>query len=95
MLERFNAGAVIYDDDTDAFSKAIVSIVSDDVRYDAMQRGAARFVDEHQWARTLEPLRAFCRAPRFERTKDAFAAPVHIPSRPVSILDRLKRKLRA
>ena len=95
ILERYGAGAIVIDESPQAFAREIVSIVRDDARYETMRRGAERFVVEHQWDRTLEPLRAFCRAPRFEKTKEAFAAPVTIPARPVSILDRLKRRLRA
>jgi glycosyltransferase involved in cell wall biosynthesis len=63
--------------------------------YAIMQAGARRFVLEHQWDRTLEPLRAFCRAPRIEKTKDAFASRPALAQRPPTILDRLKRRLRA
>jgi len=41
------------------------------------------------------PLREFCRAPRVEKTKDAFASRPALAQRPASILDRLKRRLRA
>ena len=60
-----------------------------------MTRGAQQFVRDHQWNRTLAPLREFCRAPHIDATKDAFAAGPQIPERPISILDRLKRRLRA
>jgi len=59
-----------------------------------MTRGAAKFVDDHQWYRTLAPLRAFVRKPRMERTKETFATQPSIPERPpASILDRLKRRV--
>jgi glycosyltransferase involved in cell wall biosynthesis len=64
-------------------------------RYASMTDGARRFVLEHQWDRTLAPLRAFCRAPRKEMTKDAFMTRPTLVQRPPSILDRLKRRLRA
>ena len=60
-----------------------------------MTRGTQTFVEEHQWDRTLAPLRAFVREPRSERTKEIFAMRPSIPERPASILDRLKRRLRA
>lgn len=95
MLVRYNAGVVIHDDAVNAFASAIVSILRDRPRYDAMREGAHRFVHDHQWDRTLAPLREFCRAPRFEKTKELFATQPTITERPPSILDRLKRRLRA
>ena len=59
-----------------------------------MSEATLDFVREHQWDRTLAPLREFCRAPRSDRTKDEFAMRPTIPERPVSILGRLKRRLR-
>jgi hypothetical protein len=64
-------------------------------RYAAMLDGARRFVLDHQWDRTLAPLREFCRNPRAEKTKDAFVSRPALTPRPPSILDRLKRRLRA
>jgi hypothetical protein len=87
ILARYNAGVVVHEDTPQAFAAAIQS---------APRNGEfARFVSEHQWSATLAPLREFCRAPRVERTKDAFAMRPAIPERPVSILRRLKRRLRA
>ena len=90
LLARYAAGVV-----TDDFAGAIVSLLTDRERHDAMVRGSQEFVRDHQWNRTLEPLREFARAPRFEKTKSAFASQPSIAERPVSILDRLKRRLRA
>jgi glycosyltransferase involved in cell wall biosynthesis len=95
LLTRYTAGSVIADDAPQAFADEIVSILQDRQRYAAMTGGARRFALEHQWNRTLAPLREFCRAPRFERTKDAFASRPSLAQRPPSILDRLKRRLRA
>jgi glycosyltransferase involved in cell wall biosynthesis len=90
LLARYGAGVV-----TEDFAGAIVSLLTDRERYDAMMRGSQEFVRDHQWDRTLEPLREFARAPRFEKTKSAFASQPAIAERPASILDRLKRRLRA
>lgn len=87
ILARYGAGTVVHDETPQAFADAIRN-----VRFDG---DFERFAGEHQWDRTLAPLREFCRAPRFERTKDAFAMRPAIPERPVSILRRLKRRLRA
>lgn len=88
LLARYGAGVV-----TDDFAQALVALLADRDRYDAMVRGSRQFVSEHQWDRTLEPLRRFARQPRFEATKEKFAQ--RSPLRPHSILDRLKRRLRA
>ena len=58
-----------------------------------MREGAQRFVDDHQWDRTLQPLVDFVRAPRIDPQKDAFAATLHVPEHPRSFFDRVKRRL--
>jgi hypothetical protein len=90
LLARYGAGVV-----TDDFAAAIVALLNDRARYESMVRGSQAFVREHQWDRTLAPLREFVRKPRFERTKEAFAQRPAIAERPPSIFDRLKRRLRA
>ena len=87
ILARYDAGVVVSEETPPAFAEAIQRV--------PRNGDFARFVNEHQWGRTLAPLREFCRAPRVERTKDAFAMRPAIPERPVSILRRLKRRLRA
>ncbi|HEX8408080.1 MAG TPA: glycosyltransferase family 4 protein [Thermoanaerobaculia bacterium] len=87
LLARYDAGIVVTEDEPRAFADAIVR-VNRDGRFE-------QFVRDHQWDRTLAPLREFCRAPRVERTKKLFAMRPSIPERPVSILRRLKRRLRA
>lgn len=89
ILERYDAGIVVREHTPEAYASAIVSIDPE-----GMTGGAQGFVRDHQWDRTLAPLRAFCRAPHSDRTKDAFAMRPSIPERPVSILGRLKRRLR-
>jgi glycosyltransferase involved in cell wall biosynthesis len=95
IIERYDAGSVITGESPAAFAAEIVRILSDRERYALMVSGASAFAAEHQWERTLEPLRAFCRAPRFEKTKDAFPMPQRLDNRTPSVLDRLKRRLRA
>jgi glycosyltransferase involved in cell wall biosynthesis len=111
LLSRYGAGVVVQDtphppaapSPLDArgegyvgdIAEAMIAILTDRARYETMTDGARRFVLEHQWDRTLEPLRAFVRAPRVEKTKDAFTSRPTLAPRPPSILDRLKRRLRA
>jgi glycosyltransferase involved in cell wall biosynthesis len=91
ILARYDCGIVVDEDSPRAFADAIQR-----VDRERMTRGAQKFVEEHQWDRTLAPLRAFVREPRIERTKETFAKQPAIAERaPASILDRLKRRLRA
>jgi glycosyltransferase involved in cell wall biosynthesis len=95
LLARYGAGSVIASDEPEAFAKEIVALLSERERYERMSAAGQRFVLEHQWDRTLLPLREFCRAPRFEKTKELFAIPRTIRERPPSILARIRRRLRA
>jgi len=89
ILERYQAGVVVRENTPEAYASAIVSIDPE-----GMVRGAQGFVRDHQWDQSLAPLRAFCNSPRTDRTKESFAMRPSIPERPVTILDRLKRRLR-
>lgn len=89
ILARYECGIVVSEDDPRSFADAIRR-----VDRERMTRGAEQFVRDHQWDRTLEPLRAFVREPRVERTKESFAMRPSITERPASILDRLKRRLK-
>jgi hypothetical protein len=95
LLQRYGAGSVLSDDASSRVAAEVVRISLDPAIHEQMVTGAHRFALDHQWSRTLEPLRAFCRAPRFEPSKEAFATAPVLPERPASILDRLKRRLRA
>ncbi len=91
ILARYDCGIVVDEDSPHAFADALQR-----VDRERMTRGARKFVAEHQWDRTLAPLRAFVREPRIERTKETFVKQSAIAERPpASILDRLKRRLRA
>ncbi len=88
ILERYGAGSVLHSDSAEAFANEVVAILRDPGSYARMTEGSQEFVREHQWTRTLEPLREFCRAPRFDATKEAFGGgqasclsrPLHGPS---------------
>jgi glycosyltransferase involved in cell wall biosynthesis len=90
ILSRYDCGIVVGEESPRAFADATLR-----VDRERMSPGTRTFVEEHQWDRTLAPLRAFVREPRIERTKETFAMRPSIPERPASILDRLKRRLRA
>jgi len=93
ILERYDAGSVMRVDSAEEIADEIVAIVRSPEAYNRMQRRTQNFVREHQWTTTLEPLREFCRAPRFDTTKETFAVRPAIANRPRSILSRLKRRL--
>jgi glycosyltransferase involved in cell wall biosynthesis len=93
ILERYDAGTIVHADSPEAFARELTAILENSLRYDRMVAGAKQFVRDHQWSRTLGPLREFCSAPRFDRSKEAFAVKLQSPERPSSILDRLKRRI--
>jgi len=93
ILERYGAGSVVRSGAAADSAAEVVDILTNLERYAAMTRGSQEFVRDHQWTRTLEPLREFCRVPRADTTKDAFASPPPMIDRTRSILSRLKRRL--
>lgn len=93
ILARYAAGTVVRSDSAGVFAAEIVALLNDYARLDAMRSGARRFVDDHQWSRTLQPLREFCRNPHFDRDKESFAVRLQVPERPPSMLDRIKRRI--
>lgn len=93
ILERYEAGSVLRSDSAAAFAAEIVALLSNPGRHAAMQEGADRFVADHQWERVLAPLREFCRHPRFDRTRETFAAGLEIPPQRASLMQRLGRRI--
>jgi glycosyltransferase involved in cell wall biosynthesis len=95
LLRRHGAGSIIESERPESFAAEIVRILGDRTAYESMRNGACEFVETHQWDDTLAPLRAFCRAPRLEPTKELFAVAPPLTERSNSILGRLRRRLRA
>ena len=94
ILQRYRAGRIITTDSPKAFANEVVALILAHETYYSMVRGTQHFVFEHQWPRTLAPLREFCRAPKLDSTKAAFAVPPASPEPPRSILTRIRRHLR-
>lgn len=94
ILMRYGAGSVVDATAADAFARELIDILSDRDRYDGMSRGGRQFVDDHQWSRTLEPLRAFCRSPRVDLTRETFASSTERGVRGASVVERIRRRLR-
>jgi glycosyltransferase involved in cell wall biosynthesis len=90
ILSRYGCGIVVDSNSPRAFADAILRAMSERT---TMQSGAQKFVAEHQWSEALRPLREFCREPRIDSNKEAFAVRMQVPERPPSILARLKRRI--
>jgi glycosyltransferase involved in cell wall biosynthesis len=89
LLTRYGAGLIVRSASATDFAEALVRALRDT----HMREGARRFVEDHQWQRTLQPLVEFVRAPRIDPQKDAFAATLHVPEHPRSFFDRIKRRI--
>ncbi|HXA15511.1 MAG TPA: glycosyltransferase family 4 protein [Thermoanaerobaculia bacterium] len=89
LLIRYGAGEIVHSASPEDFAKALVRVLGNE----RMREGARRFVDEHQWPHTLQPLVDFVRHPCADPRKDAFAASMHVPDRSRSFLDRIKRRM--
>jgi glycosyltransferase involved in cell wall biosynthesis len=89
LLTTYGAGVVVRSSSAADFAAALVHALTET----QMRNGARRFVDDHQWQRTLQPLVDFVRAPRIDPRKDAFAATLQVPEHPRSFFDRIKRRV--
>lgn len=96
ILTRYAAGVVVRSSEAEAFAREMIVILRTRERYASMVEGTRRFVTEHQWERTLAPLRRFCAAPRIDASKRQFAgAQPEAAADRETILGRIKRRLRA
>ncbi len=93
IISRYGAGVVVRDDAAETFAGAIVSILTDHARHEAMVSAARAFVEDHQWPQSLAPLLDFCRAPRVDDSKEKFAVRLQVPEHRPSILGRLTRRM--
>jgi glycosyltransferase involved in cell wall biosynthesis len=95
LLERYYCGSVVRRDDARDFASELVAILGDRARYERMVDGTRSFVVHHQWERTLRPLVEFCRAPRVDKTKEAFAVRNELPPQRPTIVQRIRRRIGA
>jgi len=93
LLAKYGAGVTVERDSPETFAAAIVATLRDRAKYESMVGGTRAFVRGHQWQTVLQPLLEFCRRPRFDESKEVFAASLQVPERPPSILDRIKRRI--
>jgi glycosyltransferase involved in cell wall biosynthesis len=92
LLQRYDAGVIVRDERPGEIADALRDALTP-ARHELLFAGTRAFAAEHAWPRVVEPLRAFCRAPRFGAGKDEFAARPHVPERPASVFDRLRRRI--
>jgi len=90
ILVRYGCGMTVDSSSPRDVADALLQAFS---KRAALCEGAQRFVVDHQWPEALRPLRDFCRQPRIDANKDAFAIRMQLPERPASILERLKRRI--
>jgi glycosyltransferase involved in cell wall biosynthesis len=90
LLARYGCGVTVDSNSPRAFADAVLQTFA---KQAALRTATQRFVAEHQWPEALKALREFCREPRIDANKDAFAVRMQIPERPASILERLKRRI--
>ena len=92
ILSNYDAGITL-DGSASTFGATLVELLTDRARYEQLAAGTQRFAAGHQWEKVLHPLLDFCEHPRREETKEVFAAQMHVPERPPSILDRIRRRI--
>ena len=94
IIDRYECGVVIEDNDPNRFAEAIVTIFEDRKNYDRMVEGAKHFVADHQWRDLARPLLDFLANPRIEPSKERYGLTqlnVEAPTR--SVFERIKRKI--
>ena len=93
LITRFHAGAIV-DGDSKAFTASILSVLGNPRNLQSMVDGASTFADDFQWSTTLEPLRRFCRTPRFDETRVEFAdGAAALPVSPASLAGKIRKRL--
>jgi len=93
LLQRYHCGSVIRRDDPGEIANELVNILTDRVRYETMVSGTRAFVIHHQWQRTLRPLLDFCARPAIDREKGEFATRQQVPERPLTLMQRIRRRI--
>jgi glycosyltransferase involved in cell wall biosynthesis len=92
ILQRYDAGIVVAGNDPNAYARELVAALRDPQRHRTRIAGTQTFTADHQWSRLAEPLLAFCRAPRFEPTKQTFAWSPQLPQQTPSALARARKR---
>jgi glycosyltransferase involved in cell wall biosynthesis len=90
-IAEHDAGWVAPPGDAPALARCLEAALADP---GAKRAGAAALVAEFRWERVLEPLIAFCRAPRRDATKERFSYRPETLAPADSLEFRLRRRLR-
>jgi glycosyltransferase involved in cell wall biosynthesis len=90
LLKRYRCGVIVDQPAPKAFAAAILQAFT---KQNHLRNGTRDFVRDHQWPEALQPLREFCRKPRIDAHKESFAVRMQVPEPPLSILERLKRRI--
>lgn len=93
LLREHGAGRVVPAGDAAAVKAALVAVLAGDGAA-AERAGAARLLEAFAWERVLAPLVRFCRAPRTDPSKEAFAFRPPTTAPPDRLVFRLRRWLR-
>jgi len=64
VIERHRIGRTVPAEDVDALEEALFELLADDGANRACRENMQVVAEEFRWSRVLEPLAAFCRAPR-------------------------------
>ncbi|HVR43185.1 MAG TPA: glycosyltransferase [Thermoanaerobaculia bacterium] len=94
VIAEYRSGTVVAGQEPERYADALLAMLDSPERYREAVKGCARFVADHQWERLARPLVEFCRAPRRDPTREAFATPPPIGGRSEPLLRRLGRRLR-
>lgn len=94
LLAEHDAGRVVPPEDARALAAVVEELLRDPSARAAQREGAARLARRFSWERVLEPLVAFCRSPRRDPTKEAFAFRPPTVAPPDGWTFRLRRALR-
>ena len=94
VIERYDCGVVVNENDASRFAAAIENTLTNEVRYQQMVTNAAGFVRDHQWETLAQPLIDFLSDPKLETTRDSYRLRgFEIESPPQSFVSRLKQKI--
>ncbi|HET7489809.1 MAG TPA: glycosyltransferase [Acidimicrobiales bacterium] len=87
LIETEGLGAAVAPGDVEGLEEALWRLLSDEEQAAACRANVARVAPRYAWPVVLEPLLAFCRAPR--RAPDLAAASVAPPAAPAGLAGRM------
>ena len=94
LLKEHGAGWVVPEGDAAAITRALEEILAGGAEPERRRAASRRLAADFTWERVLEPLAAYCRAPRVDPDKAAFAFRPATSAPPDPFLFRLRRYLR-